>query len=139
MTLILMLKCSCGKYYSVYVPKRMLFKERIGTPEAIREGEILDRRDTNREEVKNFAENAQGAKFVDASISDVVQCECGNVLDIVQLVKKRGKTLMEAVKERLKKVRIGNKEWTREEIERRNDQVIQELDAQGYFDEPEEK
>ena len=121
-----MLKCPCGKVYHIYIPKRLQHREVFGTPEAAEYRKRIDRLEKEMGKIKwmkYIAERVLGGEWIDASINEVIECECGEVYNVLSL------GFSSDERERLKsqeKTKIGDRELTLEEIELCNERAINE-------------
>lgn len=115
-------RCKCGRVYSIYVPKEMQFKEMFGDPKMIEEGRLIDKREQEAGEVENarriMTEEAE-TEFRDASVNEVIQCECGEVFDVLAFyreLREKGKKRKKI--EQFLRERMGLKEDKNEKRER---------------------
>lgn len=92
MALTLAYQCSCGEVYIVYVPQKLQTRELGQSLEMIREAEKVDKEERESgwiESIKTDLEDV-GAKFIDSSINEVIQCECGEVFDLLVFYREGG-------------------------------------------------
>lgn len=91
--LSLLFECTtCQQLYQLYIPNRVQAKAVNLGPEEIAYATKLDKelKETGKvENVKRMAKRI-GAKFVDASVNEIVQCDCGEVFDLLVYYKKGG-------------------------------------------------
>jgi len=92
MAFILTYQCSCEEIYAVYVPQKLQARELGQSLKMIREAEKADKEERESgwiERIKTGLEDV-GAKFIDSSINEVIQCECGEVFDLLVFYREGG-------------------------------------------------
>lgn len=87
MALITTLRCSCGKEWLIYMPKRMLFRE-IFRGGGVELGKAIDEHERDRGEVAlvEGAAELNGVELRDISVNEIIQCRCGLVIDMLRLI-----------------------------------------------------
>lgn len=102
MPLILLSECSCGKRHAIYLPLKLLMEEattqKIEFPNLMYRMRAAAKRLDNHEQARDELRLAkillkgEGWQFTNAGMSDVVQCKCGKVVDILKVMHEaRGK------------------------------------------------
>jgi len=82
--------CQCGRKYYLYMPFKMYAKEAGYSPKGIAVAEKIDKEDhtPERMEIQKKIAELYGAEFKDLSVNEIVQCECGKVLDMLAVFAK---------------------------------------------------
>lgn len=86
MALITKLRCPCGIEYWVYIPKKVLYRELCGG--RVELGKKIDEYEQGKGEIALAGEAAElrGFQFRDISINEIIQCECGEVFDMLKAI-----------------------------------------------------
>lgn len=91
--LCLIFECvNCGQIYQLYIPKKLQTKELNCVPEIIAKAEQSDKEDRESgavEKLKRMADRI-GAKFINMSVNEVVQCDCGEIYDLLMYYRQGG-------------------------------------------------
>lgn len=91
--LCLIFECvNCGQIYQCYIPKRIQTKQLNCPPEIIEKAKQSDKEDEESgaiEKVKRMAKHMR-AKYVDMSVNEVMQCDCGEVYDLFMYYRQGG-------------------------------------------------
>ena len=89
-------QCKCGKKFHIYIPKARMIKQLPGMKEAdIEKARESDKEDLASAEMGGTTKfgrwlNAKlGIAFIDGSIMEAYQCECGATIDLDNFIKKQ--------------------------------------------------
>jgi len=93
----LIISCrKCGQLYLLYIPHKLEAKELNCSPEEIVKAGKLDDEEKKTgtiEHLKNVAKTI-GAKFIDMSVKEMLQCDCGATFDLLADYYREGRVIV---------------------------------------------
>lgn len=104
-------RCRCGRVHAVYLSKEMQYREMFDDPKMIEDGKRIDeeeRKSGEVEDARRMMMKVTGTKLRDASINEIIQCECGEIFDTLAFFREarekaeRRKKIEEFLRERMK-------------------------------------